>query len=329
MNRLVISLVLSLIFLFGIFGCQSREENSYEKGKTLLRSQSFINNEDGTITDNITNLTWEKTPDVNKDTFVDAQDKLTYNQVLSYCQNLTLGDFTDWRVPNIKALYSLMDFSQERTLFFQEENKEALWASSSFYRAYEDMLFTVNFKEGTLNGSWIDLLGEEKSFYVQCVRGEENYGENMFFHNDENTTLDLSTNLIWQKGDSETPLDWESARNYCSNLKDDGYFKWRVPSAKELQSIVDYTSTPDTTGFAALDREYFFATPIINENGDNDYGVYWSGTEYDKNSAVVISFGRDMQFINNYWIDLNGAGSQRKDLKNVKNRNFVRCVREM
>lgn len=54
---------------------------------------------DGTITDLVTGLMWQKTPG----------DKVTWDEAMA--ASLTLGGYTDWRVPTIKELYSLMNFS--------------------------------------------------------------------------------------------------------------------------------------------------------------------------------------------------------------------------
>ena len=48
---------------------------------------------------------------------------------------------------------------------------------------------------------------------------------------------------------------------------------------KELQSIVDYTRSPDTTRSAAIDP-IFGTTPIRNGLGQKDYAFYWSSTTH-------------------------------------------------
>jgi hypothetical protein len=74
------------------------------------------------------------------------------------------------------------------------------------------------------------------------------------------------------KTDSGKGMDWESAlarvqqMNAEKHLGDDD---WRMPSVKELQSIVDYTESPDTTNSAAIDP-VFTCTRITNESGKDD-----------------------------------------------------------
>ena len=71
-------------------------------------------------------------------------------------------------------------------------------------------------------------------------------------------------------------LAWVQAKNAARYL---GYSDWRLPNAKELQSIVDYTRSPDTTASAAIDP-VFTCTQITNEANQADYPWYWSGTTH-------------------------------------------------
>jgi len=87
---------------------------------------------------------------------------------------------------------------------------------------------------------------------------------------------------------------------------------------KELQSIVDYTRSPATTGSAAIDA-IFNATPITNEAGESDFAYYWSNTTHANamggQGGAYVAFGRSLGYMNNNWVDVHGAGSQRSDPK--------------
>jgi hypothetical protein len=65
-----------------------------------LVENHFTDNGDGTVTDNLTQLMWQKNP---------AASALTWEQALSTAEGLGLAGFEDWRLPNIKELYSIHD----------------------------------------------------------------------------------------------------------------------------------------------------------------------------------------------------------------------------
>jgi len=59
----------------------------------------MIDNNDGTVTDTRTNLMWQK---------ISPPGKKTWEQALECCNNLNLGGHSDWRLPNLKELISLV-----------------------------------------------------------------------------------------------------------------------------------------------------------------------------------------------------------------------------
>lgn len=122
---------------------------------------------------------------------------------------------------------------------------------------------------------------------------------------------------MWAKDDSDVGMNWQAALAYVQTLNAQGYLgysDWRLPNAKELQSLVDYTRSPDTTGSAAIDP-LFNATPIANEAGSRDWAYYWTSTthasERGGETGVYIAFGRGVGYINGQWTDGHGAGCQR------------------
>lgn len=47
-------------------------------------------------------------------------------------------------------------------------------------------------------------------------------------------------------------LNWEEALAWSERLNFAGHSDWCLPNAKERQSIVDYSRSPDTTGSTAI-----------------------------------------------------------------------------
>ena len=95
--------------------------------------------------------------------------------------------------------------------------------------------------------------------------------------NGDGTVTDTRTGLMWQQEGSSIGMTWEEAMNHCENIVDAGFTDWRLPTIKELSSIVNRK-----TYGPAIDTRYF----IANSSG------YWSSTTYAGSSwqACGVSF---------------------------------------
>jgi len=334
-----------------------------------------------TVSDNNTGLTWQRSADTDEDEDIDVADKLTWSELQTYPDILnadSFGGYNDWRLPSIKELYSLMDFRGIDPSGYEDTDTSGLipfidndyfdfaygdtdageriidaqYGSSTLYVSTtggeDQTLFGVNFADGRIKGYGLTLFGSDKTFFAICCRGNTSYGINNFVDNGDGTITDSATGLIWQEEDSGTGYDWEDALDYAENLDLADYDDWRLPNAKELQSILDYTRSPDTTGSAAIDP-VFSCTAINDEAGAVDYPFYWTGTTHTNWTgapgkwAAYICFGEALGYMNESWVDVHGAGAQRSDPKYddgtdystgngpqgdaVRIYNYVRCVR--
>lgn len=316
---------------------------------------SYALSADGlTVLDNITGLTWQHSPDTTKDGILNKSDKLTLSQAQALPAKLNgahFGGYDDWRLPSIKELYSLIDFRGTDpssangmvtltpfidTAYFLfaygdsrsgERTIDSQYASSTTYVNKTSLdgtkLFGVNFADGRIKGYGLSMPGgAEKTFFVICVRGNDQYGRNNFIDNGDQTITDRATGLMWAKTDSGTALNWEDALAWVQGQNSSnflGHSDWRLPNAKELQSIVDYSRSPDATDSPAIDP-IFKTTRITNEAGQSDYPAFWSGTTHASSdgsggAGIYIAFGRGMGYMGNAWVDVHGAGAQRSDPK--------------
>jgi len=242
-----------------------------------------------------------------------------------------------------------------------EREIDAQYATTSLYVANTAndggrTLFGVNFADGRIKGYGLTLFGQDKVFAVMYVRGGtedgEEYGINYFTDNEDETITDQATNLMWSKNDSLAAMSWSEAMAWVQVKNEEGYLgygDWTLPDAKQLQSIVDYSRSPDTTDSPAINA-IFNSTQIVNEAGQDDFAAYWTSTTHINTSktpgsaAVYINFGRAMGFMNDNWVDVHGAGAQRSDPKvgnpedfpegfgpqgdAIRIYNFVRMVRQ-
>lgn len=292
-----------------------------------------------TVADNQTGLTWVRCADTNGDGALGFADKLTLDQAKAYPGKLNaakFAGFADWRLPSIKELFSLFDgrgvdpsgptdvdpsrltpFIDTRFFKFaygDEANGERVidsqWATSTVYAANPRQMFGVNFADGRIKGYPTSMPGRtEKTFFVLCVRGNPAYGKNNFHDNGDGTVTDRASGLMWTKADSGKGLNWPDAlawvqaKNRANYL---GHSDWRLPNVKELQSIVEYSRSPDTTKSAALDP-VFQCTPIQNEDHKADFPFFWSSTTHGGfmggTAAMYVAFGRASG-----WVSPRGMG---------------------
>lgn len=329
---------------------------------------SYTDNGDGTITDNITGLMWEK----------DMGVKITYADAFKKADTLTLGGYTDWRVPTIKELYSLILFTGrvngivpinpfiDTNYFIQPLGDTTIgerlidaqtWSATQYIGTTmkgDSTVFGVNFLDGRIKGYPKYAPGSNNTVpqtkYFRMVRGNKNYGINDFVDNGDQTISDLATGLMWQQADDGNSRDWQTALSYAENLVLAGYSDWRLPSAKELQSIVDYTRCPEVTHSPAIDP--IFSTTEINDPDGNpgQYPYFWTGTTHldgvnPYTPAVYVAFGEAQGKMNGVLMDVHGAGAQRSDPKSGNRAdypqffgpqgdvryvfNYVRCVRDI
>ena len=340
---------------------------------------AYQNNGDGTISDLVTGLMWQQTPDRDGNNVINSADKLTYDQAVATANASNYAGYDDWRVPTITELYSLIDFSGTdpsgyngtdrsgltpfiNTDYFEfgygdtsagERLIDAQYASSTKYVSTtmhgDETMFGVNFADGRIKGYGLSLHGSDKEFYAIFVRGNLDYDRHDFVDNGNGTISDNATGLMWQQTDSGLGYQWSDALSYCEGARFAGYDDWRLPNVKELQSLVDYGRSPDTTHSAAIDP-IFSATQMTNEADAIDYPAYWSSTTHANLSPVpgansaYVNFGQSMGYMNGSWLDVHGAGAQRSDPKTgnpddyptghgpqgdaIRIYNYVRCVRD-
>jgi hypothetical protein len=142
------------VFYFG-------KTNNYYYVRAVRSGQSnnnFIDNNDGTVMDTNTGLTWE-------------QNGLTiksWTGALDYCENLTLAGYSDWRLPNTNELLSIVDYGRYYpsidTTFFPGTVASNYWSSTTF--AYNTgFVWLVNFHRG-----YLDSISKTDSYYVRAVR---------------------------------------------------------------------------------------------------------------------------------------------------------------
>lgn len=201
---------------------------------------SFVNNGDGTITDTSTGLMWQQTT---------APGTYTWAQGLSYCENLSLAGYSDWRLPNPKEMDSIVDYRRYRPSinvgFFPDtigdsfylpnywlsttvaSNNGAAWSLDFYYGGCNDWSY-----EGGGGGSKLD------SGYVRTVRGGQSIIPGHLL------ILSPAQASTWKNG-TTMPIIWETRSlggNVSISLSRDG--------GGTFETIID--STPNDGSFACM-----------------------------------------------------------------------------
>lgn len=120
--------------------------------------QSLVANGDGTVSDNRTGLVWQQ----------GEPGAMTWSAALTYCEALSLAGATDWRLPNIKELESLVDETRSYPSIdptkFPGSVSLRYWSSTTVANtlgAAWDAAFTSGYSEPQLKSS---------SYNFRCVR---------------------------------------------------------------------------------------------------------------------------------------------------------------
>jgi hypothetical protein len=312
---------------------------------------SYVNNGDGTITDTVTGLMWQHDPGAKK-TFIEA---------LSGAVTSTLGGYSDWRMPTIKEMYSLIEFtgvdpnvrngtSLSILTPFIDTNyfvfhygdttngyriiDSQYWTCTEFVSVVmsgDHSIFGVNFADGRIKSYPRQKMSTDNKLYTQYVRGGTGYGINRFTDNGNGTISDSASGLMWTQEDSHTGMNWQAALGYAQTMNASGlggHSDWRLPHTKELESIIDYSRSPQTTNSAAIDP-VFQCTQITDEAGHPNWPWYWASTTHASFNGINTSgsfgvyvcfgsaFGWQTATGNSYLTltDVHGAGAQRSSPK--------------
>lgn len=129
----------------------------------------LADNGNGTVTDNNSGLMWQK----------EEPGVMSWVSALSYCEGLALGGHADWRLPNIRELNSLTDYTKNNpaidTAFFPNAYSNFYWSSTTADANYPRYQWTVDFNRGMQY--WIGKDGYEQELHTyydypaRCVRG--------------------------------------------------------------------------------------------------------------------------------------------------------------
>jgi len=218
-----------------------------EDSDYTINPPTYTDNGNGSVSDQVTGLVWQQTDG----------GEMTYANALTYCQNLILASYTDWRLPSSQELMSIVNHDANRpalnATYFLATDAEYWWTAQETV-GDSSRAWVVNAGGGIGAHPKNETIsaGGSKSFHARCVRNVPVSQAIAFAANGDGTVTHANTELVWQQSEVTPTLTWEAALTYCESLSLGNQNDWRLPNIKELLSISDETRVNP-----AIDTAYF------------------------------------------------------------------------
>jgi len=223
-----------------------KDDGFYQKGTI----RSYSRNGDIVI-DMITQLQWQddnvtQRPWITQSNYAAGDFNDTSGETATtYCSDLQLGGYEDWRLPRIAELETLIDIGESVpalsvNVFKSQSSTLSLYWSSETSKSSDIYAIALFNAFGKIRPE-----DKTRNLLVRCVRG--NYERNSNFSRSAEVVNDEKTMLQWQDTQEAKTvnLSWTESIDYCEALKLNGENDWRLPNINELLSIIDYAqSTP-------------------------------------------------------------------------------------
>jgi hypothetical protein len=249
-----------------------------------INTPSYTDSGDGTITDNVTGLMWQK---------VDG-GSMSYASAITYCDNLTLANYTDWRLPTPMEAFSIMILQNGNpavnTSFFLSSSTlvAEYWWTNATQLGDNSKIWCTNAGGGIGNKPKSEAIGEVGGTFRYNVRAVRNIATpttitNHFTDNGDGTVTDNLTQLIWQKVPSTTALTWDQALIYAEGLSLGNTSDWRLPNIKELQSLNNELAASPSVFlpyFQNLGVKNYWSSTTLKPNSNNPNSAWYWFTQY-------------------------------------------------
>ena len=284
-----------------------------EDSDYFINPSSYKDNGDGTITDYITGLMWQK---------VDGGEMIFENAV-NYCNNLTLGGYSGWRLPTSHELFNINQFDNVNpalnTNYFTKTAAEYWWTSETRVDdASRVWVVNAGGGVGAHPKSETQSAGGSKLFHVRAVRDlySTTFSLTHFTDNEDGTITDNYTGLVWQKIQSKNTYTWEEALNYAGSFSLAGKTDWRIPNIKELFSLNEETLAKpsfNNTYFPNVSSGNFWSSTSLVQNSikawdiNVDYGIVSYNDKATKQNVLLVRGGNDNEYLGIDEVQINGG----------------------
>jgi len=226
--------------------------------KCFPQSFSYIEipNTPWTVLDNNTGLMWPRVAETS------SEDYPSEAAAASRCSDLTYGGYSDWRLPTLLELLTIVDNSRYNQALntmapsINHNNNEnpCLWATQPQLMAFYP-------RTGSIDAGYMGL--QHRNCTCLCVRGNTlpsaSFTSKQSAADGKFVVTDSVTGLKWQQ-EYATDKTWQQALKYCENLNYAGYSNWRLPNKNELASLLSYKRGNPSSDFPDMPGESFWTS---------------------------------------------------------------------
>jgi hypothetical protein len=250
-----------------------------EDNDFMINVPNLMDNGDGTVTDSVTGLMWQK----------GDGGEMTYENAVMYADTLTLAGYTDWRLPDAHESFSILNHQHTNPAFdpaFFPNTSADYWWTSTRQVNDSNKIWVTNAGGGVGNHLRTETIsaGGTKRYQPRAVRQVVAPVSlpSHFMDNGNGTITDRFTQLVWQQVAYPDSMTWEDALHYADTLVLGGRSDWRLPNVKEIQSINDeqrLNPSINTTYFVGAGiKQYWSSTTLPNQTTkawylDTRYGI--------------------------------------------------------
>lgn len=289
--------------------CPASESDEFygQEPNFSYTDQDFELNDDATVVkEKVSKLFWQKDTPENygyekeDSSFVyacEAHSSCTFAEAASYCSNLVIGGYSDWRLPTFAEFTTIMNYAASNHVQSVFTNTRSLYWTME--RAEDSRRRLVSSSDGTTTST----SSTSYTAQVKCVRSDDEicsalqcqptkYFKVLDFDGALITSNSEESFTFWYFGTPAVTKNWKDALEFCKTRDVNGINKMRLPTINELMSIIDpshdnilapefagKTVWSSTTAYGDAEKAYvvssgFFGT-LETEIKDKDTNNYY------------------------------------------------------
>ncbi len=288
-------------------GINPLEDGATQRGVSWP-SPRFKDNGNGTVTDLLTGLMWSQNDNLILSDF---------DSSVAAANNLILGGYDDWRLPNVLELTSLISFNTTfqnyLSPFFSGITNTRKWWTSTINNSNMGLFFTSSdsiieaISPSSFYSTWAvrDINPVSPVFVLPKTKGKPRYSgddgnlqkgvewpDPRFYTEIPGAVVDNMTSLMWfpvyevpspsPGGDNWYPsINWIKERINSGIRPNYGYSDWVLPNVNEIKTLANYSAS-----------DINWLNPFIS------IYIYPLWTSTSKNNSFAFYFYPDNQLIN-------------------------------